>query len=332
MADSSKIFKSHVGVWCEFTDFGGLGVVAEHEFEFEADGRCAWSCLRDTGKDVMIVRREGKWTLAKEVISMKITHSTEQGVAPERQADFKIFDREGRLGLTCTRLDDEVAKKGFSSYFLQPAEAGIAVRTLQAARQKALASKKLPAPYSSLEVALTAAIPAAVQKLKVSQPICCLRLYYHDTHVPREEYGMRLRVVTEPLRSRLQASQSNPANLAEEFWCPQSGIANGAPDKNAGLYEIDFGGNKDLKKSWQEIYDQLSQLEDEHMPLVQQVARRVCKKLNSIKWEGQAEVTDDFVAVPADGSGYFGDEYADDLDAAVPASRRKLLTKRGYLA
>lgn len=331
MADASNFFRSHVGVWCQFMELGGLGVVVSDEFEFAPDGRCVWRCIRDTGRDAVLVCREGTWTLKKDVISMAIDSSTEAGVMPERRADFKIVDREGRLGLTCTRMDDDVAKKGFCSYFLKPSESGVAARSLAAAKQKAMASKRLPAPFDVLERLLAPEIPAAVQGLNVSKPMFCLRLYYDDTHASRKRYGLRVRVLTEPIRDRLRKKRPTPENLAEDLWCPQSGVANGTPSKSSGLYEIELRGNKDLAKYMTEIYDRLCESEGENMPLLRELARRVCKRLNVVNWEGYAPVTDDFVAFPADGSGHFGDEYEDDLEAAVSASRRKLLMKRGFL-
>lgn len=281
---------------------------------------------------LILVKREGTWKQANDVITMHIASSTEGGVRPQQRADFQVFDRKGRLGIRCFRLDDDVAREGFCMYFLKPADAGVAARTLEAAKQKALSSRKLPAPFGPLEKLLTLEIPASVQALRVQEPIFCLRLYYYDTHAPRENFGLRARVLTEPLRTRLQAEHKDPANLAQELWCPQSGVANGMPGQDAGLYEADLRGSKELTKYPAEIHDRRCMSEGENMPLLQQLARRVCKKLNATKWESYTPITDDFVAFPADGSGFYGDEYDDDLQAAVPGSRIKLLRKRGYLA
>lgn len=51
MPDTNTYFDTHVGVWCQYTELSGLGVIVSDEFEFTQDGRCVWLCIRDTGQD-----------------------------------------------------------------------------------------------------------------------------------------------------------------------------------------------------------------------------------------------------------------------------------------
>lgn len=325
------VYDTHIGVWCDWKEFGGLGIVATDEFQFSADGRFVWLRSRSEGRSEFLVKREGTWQLADEILVLQIESSEEPDVMPRHRLDLRIYDRNERLAFRVIRLDDEVGDRG--SYSLLPARAGDAARVLEAAlkNKKSRISGPLPPPFKKLESLLGMAIPSAVKKLNLADPVFCLRLYYHDTHAPREGYRLQVRVLTEPLRRRLVAECSGPANVADELWSPQCGAANGIPGQSPGLYEADILGSKELVKYFGEVYDLLCESPDENLPLLQELARRVCKKLNARKWDADAPTTDDFVAFPADGSGCFGGEYDDDLEAAVPAKRIKLLRKRGYL-
>jgi hypothetical protein len=323
-------YDTHVGVWCEWNDLSRLGVVATDEFQFTADGRFVWLSLRSEKRLDIMVKREGTWHLADEILVLQIESSEEPDVMPRHRTDLKIKERMGQLVFEMIRLDDEL-RDDICSYFLLPARAGDAARVLDAAIAKSRPSGALPPPFSVLETLLGMGVPLSIKKLKLADPVFCVRLYYYDTHAPREEYRLHVRVLTEPLRRRLVTDCSNPANLADELWNPLSGAANGVPGQDVGLYEADMRGSKELAKYFGEVYDLLCESEDEFMPLLRELARRVCTKWNARKWDTHAPTTDDFVAFPADGSGFFGGEYDDSLEAAVPAERIELLRKRGYL-
>jgi hypothetical protein len=324
------IYDTHIGAWCDWNDLGGLGIVATDEFRFSEDGGFVWlSFVADVnGKDAM-VRREGNWQLAGDVLALQITFSEDPVDTPRHRADLRIFDRTGRLGLKLIRSDDEV-REDIRSYFLLPAREGDSVRVLQAALEKKQRPQgALPTPYSSLKTLLKMAIPAAVKKLKLPEPAFCMRIYYFDTHAPREDYGFSVRVLTEPVRQRLAQENPVPANLADELWLPQAGVANGQD-----LHELDLAGNRELTRLFGEVYELLAESEDDdHMPHLRELARRTSKALNARNWSSLIPVTDDFVIFPADGSGYFdGFDYEDDLQASVPAERIELLRQRGYLS
>ena len=204
------------------------------------------------------------------------------------------------------------------------------MRVLQAALEKKQRPHgALPPPYSTLETLLKMAIPSAVKKLKLPAPAYCMCIYYFDTHAPREDYGFSVRVLTEPVRQRVARESPSPANLAEELWLPQAGVGNG----NEDLYQVNLAGNRELARLFGEVYDLLCDGEDDQMLHLRELARRTAKAMNGRKWESQLSVTDDFVVVPADGSGFFGGfDFMEEFEAAVPVERIALLRQRGYLA
>jgi hypothetical protein len=105
--NSGVIYDTHIGVWCEWSELGGLGVVATSEFQFTSDGRFVWLMLRGGERSDFLVKREGTWQLADETLVLQIETSEEPDVMPRRRADFKIFDRKEQLGLNNVRMDDE---------------------------------------------------------------------------------------------------------------------------------------------------------------------------------------------------------------------------------
>jgi len=60
------LYDTHIGVWCDWNDLGGLGIVATDEFRFSEEGRFVWlSFVADAhGKDAM-VRREGNLAVGR---------------------------------------------------------------------------------------------------------------------------------------------------------------------------------------------------------------------------------------------------------------------------
>ncbi|MBS0205490.1 MAG: hypothetical protein JSS49_21510 [Planctomycetes bacterium] len=325
------VYDTHLGVWCDWNECGDLGIVATDEFLFTADGRFVWRSLRNMGRKEFTVKREGMWQLVDDVLKLRIESTDEPDVMPRHRVDLKIIQRKGRLEFNMIRSDDELRNR-IRWFCLLPAREGDAGQVLEAVRAKARPTVALPPPFRVLETLLGMAIPSAVKKLNLSTPVFCVRLYYHDTHAPREEFGLRVRVLTEPLRRKLAEECGDATNLADELWHPLGGVANGIPGQDVGLYEADLHGSKELTRYFGEVYDLLCESEDEYMPLLRELARRACRKLNAREWDTVTPTTDDFAAFPADGSGFFGGEYEDDLEAAVPAERIELLRERGYLA
>lgn len=329
--NAGVVYDSHIGVWCDWMDLSGLGVVATDEFEFKENGQFVWLRLRGDKPRDYLVRLEGTWELDGDILRLCIHSTDDPEVSPRTRADFRIVHREECLQLSMSRLDDEVCEN-ICSYRLLPAKAGDAARVLEKALEKRSPPPgSLPRPYSTLETLLKMAIPPAVKKLRTPETAFCMRIYYFDTHAPRDKYSFSFRVLGESLRRKLVAESSGAAQLEWELWHPLSGAANGIPCKQPGLYEVHLGDSKELTKYFEEVYDLLCDSEDDNMPLLRELARRLSKASNGRSWGPDFPITDDFVAFPADGSGFFGGEHLDDLVASVPGERVELLRQRGYL-
>lgn len=326
------VYESHLGVWCHWVALSGLGVVACTEIRFDEDHRFEWLSLRsDDGRNHSLEKQDGTWQLRDDVLELAIEHSDDPAGIPRFRRDARITDREGRLVLETIRLDDEEYDAGCE--FLYPARAGDAAMVLEAAIAKTRAPVgSLPKPYSTLETLLKMSIPMAVKKLALPEPAFCMRLYYYDTHAPGANYGFEVRILTESVRRSLVSASKSPGNVEHELWHPQSGVANGTPGKDLGLYDADLRSNKEISRLFAEVYELLSESEEDHMSLVRELARKVAKALTTRAWGTQLPTTDDFVVIPADGSGFFGGVFRDDLEASVSAEKIELLKQRGYLS
>jgi hypothetical protein len=173
--------------------------------------------------------------------------------------------------------------------------------------------------FSKLEPLLVTAIPKAMAGQKVPQPICILRLYYYDTHAPCTY--LLLRTISKKLRAKILKDDG-----LDTLW---------SPGEDPGEGQIIFPDEPPLKdqmpiaKLFEQVYELLSESEEDNMPKFQQMLRKVCMKLNGISWSQHCEVTEDFVVAPGDGSRFFGgDEDDTDVIASVPAD--KLETLRSY--
>jgi hypothetical protein len=183
----------------------------------------------------------------------------------------------------------------------------------------------LDGPFRLLHPLLTAAIPMAVGQLKLPDPIFCIRLYYHDTNAPPEDYCTWVRVLTEPLRQQVLATK-RPVDVPFYLWHPQSGNANGSPGRDIGLFEADLRTHQDIMQGYEEIYEMVDS--DDGMNRVRELLRQVSRTLNARDWSKVAKVTDDFVVFPADGSGYYGGNYAEDMEESISPQTLELLRQR----
>ena len=186
----------------------------------------------------------------------------------------------------------------------------------------------LDGPFRLLQPLLTAAIPMAIGQLKLPDPIFCIRLYYHDTNAPPEDYCTWVRVLTEPLRQRVLATK-RPCDVPFYLWSPQSGEANGSPGRDPGLFEADLSGYRDIMERYAEVYELVDA--DDGMTQLRELLRQVSRVLNARDWSKTAKVTDDFVVFPADGSGYYGGSHAEDMEESIPPQKLELLRQRQLL-
>jgi hypothetical protein len=176
--------------------------------------------------------------------------------------------------------------------------------------------------FESLVPRLVDAIPRSVGAIGLTEPICCLRIYYYDTHAPCAY--LVLRPVDESFRSKVLAEKGGDALYY--LWASAEDMKGDAPEATLGDVEAD-SANRDL---FRRIYDLLSEDEDRYMPIYRKALQKASYQLNLMDWRSVCRVTDDFVVAPADGSQCFADDYPD-IAQSVPAARLELLRSRGLL-
>jgi hypothetical protein len=326
MSANEPIYDSILGVWCAYGSIGEYGSIATDELTFDDDGRFQWRRLRFEKNELNMPRVEGMWRIEDEVLFLDFTSTEEPNVVPRERCHLRIIDREGRLGLETIRLDDEVQNNG-RMYFLKPAQPGDALRSHEIAMQKLRAPVELDEPFRRLEPLLAAAIPEAVRRLDLNDPIFCIRLYYHDTNAPGENYCTWVRVLTEPARQEVLA-RYRPVDVEYHLWSPTAGEANGTPARDIGLFEADLRKSREIMRLYEEVYELLCVSEDNYMRQLRELLRRVSRSLNALDWSSIAPTTDDFVVFPADGSAFYAGEYESDMEASIPCEKLELLRQR----
>jgi hypothetical protein len=176
--------------------------------------------------------------------------------------------------------------------------------------------------FERLEYRLIDAIPRAIAANGFNEPVCCMRVYYYDTHAPCTY--LLLKPVSDAYRSKLLADAGK--NALYYLWA--SGEAKGelqAVELSADYTDLETAGLLN------NVYSLLCEDNDDStMPKYRAVLQRVCRQLNCLSWDHVCQVTDDFVVVPADGSQYFADDSSDIVDS-IPADRLELLRSRGLL-
>jgi hypothetical protein len=323
------IYDSLAGVWCEYAGIGEYGMIATEEFTFAENGQFQWRRLRIEKSELKMPLIEGRWRVEDEVLYLDFTSTEDPTTVPRERCYLRITDREGRLAMQTIRLDDEVQSNG-SMCFLKPAQPGDALRSHQIAMENLRKPVSLDEPLARLEPLLTAAIPPAVQQLSLSDPIFCIRLYYHDTNAPREDFCTWVRVLTEPARQEVLA-RHRPVDVAYYLWSPTAGEANGTPGRDPGLSEADLRDDPEIMDLYAEVYELLCDDEDTYMRQLRELLRRVSRSLNALDWSAIAPTTDDFVVFPADGSAFYAGEYESDMEASIPPEKLVLLRQRDLL-
>jgi hypothetical protein len=182
-------------------------------------------------------------------------------------------------------------------------------------------------PFDKLVPLLVDAIPQAVASLKLTKPICIVRIYFYDTHASCTY--LSLRTVSVECRDQVLASKGKDAPYY--IWGSGENCGDGTidlpPEKPTSKLD------KQIAALFEQVYEFLSEddHEEENMIPFRQMVRQVAAKLNRIDWNPYCKVTDDFVVVPADGSMSFCGEDYEDLVESVPADRVALLHARGLL-
>ena len=326
---------SLLGTWCDYLPFD-IGTLATHEFTFSSDNTFVWRSLqlRDD-KAVGFTRAEGIWQLEERILELTIEKRDDPNQRPNHCIHFSVRmrDSDGRrqLVMASTVFDEDREGNKYSmSVFpieTSPTDADNNHAEYEAKRKKKIT---LDGPFKDLVPLLTKTLPAAIENLRIPEPIFCIRLFFHDTHAPVAGYCCWARCLTESARRRVLKT-IRPNNIPDELWHPTMGLANGHPLPENGLYEADLASNADLIDVYARIYALLEESEEENVLKLRAALRRVSLTLHVIKWPQTVTVTDDFVVFPADGSNFFAGEYLQDMKASIPGPRLKLLADRGYI-
>jgi hypothetical protein len=182
-------------------------------------------------------------------------------------------------------------------------------------------------PFDKLVPLLVDAIPQAVASLKLTKPICIVRIYFYDTHAPCTYFS--LRTVSVECRDQVLASKGEDA----PYYIWGSGEDCGDGTVYLPPEQPSSKSDKQIAALFEQVYEFLSEDDHEEENIIEfrQFVREVAAKLNGIDWNPFCKVSDDFVVVPADGSMAFGGEDYLDLIESVPAERVELLRARGLL-
>ena len=327
---------SLLGTWCSYAPLS-VGRLADDEFTFRSDKSFVWRSLLLTEQhDVLFPRTEGAWRLEDGALKLSIENREDPDAQPAKRLHLSVRMRDNdgqrQLVLLSTLCDDEsyesidyhhrVAAFPFAA---APGDADKNHREYEAERKKKIT---LDGPFKSLVPLLSKAVPAAVGISQIPDPIFCIRLYFHDTHAPPENFCCWVRCLTEPARRRV-VEEEDPVNVPDSLWHPTMGVANELPE---GVYHVDLASNAELLELYSEIYALLEESSDENVPKLRTALRRVSLMLHMIKCPDTVATTDDFVVFPADGSNFFAGEYEQDMKTSIPSKRLELLAERGYLA
>lgn len=177
---------------------------------------------------------------------------------------------------------------------------------------------------SSLVPLLVDAIPQAIAGLKPSSPLCMIRIRYYDTHAPCTYLSVE--TVTAERRAAVVNEKGSEAPFV--LW----GLDEQCRDDDVMVpSEVPTGkAEKEIATLFEKVYDALVAHEEKNMVPFRKMLWELARKLNTADWKKVAATTDDFVVVPADGSGFFRDDF-NDIFKSIPAVRLNLLASRGFL-
>ncbi|MEO1527884.1 MAG: hypothetical protein AAFX06_20830 [Planctomycetota bacterium] len=161
--------------------------------------------------------------------------------------------------------------------------------------------------------------PLWFEGLEMVEPVCCLRVYYFDSHAP---YGhLIVRTVYESERNALYEESED---FFDEFWNPSHWFGSGP--------EVYIGQEKEsewrVEQLLAELYIELG--DDSLMERYRAAIGKICRLLNKVPWRNLFPVTDDFVIVMADGS-CFLDDVDQDLVESLPTNKYDELVEIGWI-
>jgi hypothetical protein len=175
---------------------------------------------------------------------------------------------------------------------------------------------------AQIEALLVAQIPTRVQARAITEPVYCLRIWYHGTDTDGNRVPS-LMLVKEATRQKLLREKGRPA--LDYIWFADELTEPG------GSYSTEMEDAKlaRLCRQWyRRIPEDLD--EEEQLRPIREMTQRVAARLNRLDWRALIPATEDFVVYPADSSHTFCDDYGD-MKASVPADRIALLRSLGLL-
>ena len=170
-----------------------------------------------------------------------------------------------------------------------------------------------------IEEKLLRAIPRAVRKSQLNEPIYAIVVQYYGL----DSYGDLTPVLRMPTCSRRNAVlQANGETAPHHIW------SHCEFDDEYNVVDSDLKDSElvSLCSNW---YDDLRN-EKVELSDFRICVQRVCKRLNKANWQSKFNVSDDFVLYPGDMTDEFNDTYGD-MVASIPKSRLIQLQELGYL-
>lgn len=178
-------------------------------------------------------------------------------------------------------------------------------------------------PFEELTRHLVTAIPTAVRKFQLVEPVSALLVYYYDTQAP--EAYLELKPVEQSYQQQVVTQEGRDAPFT--LWAP------GEEKGNLPTATLPHDDSHPAAGAlFQRIYERLSEdgHEEEAMRKYRAAIHQTTLQLNQQDWSKVCPVTEDFVVVPADGSQAFADTY-EDLTGGVPEDRLDRLRQQGLL-
>jgi len=179
--------------------------------------------------------------------------------------------------------------------------------------------------FDQIQTLLVREIPKAISQASPATPMAILRICYYDTHAPLTYLDFRC--VSEAERNAIVKKKGK--YVLNDLWSvvEEPGVR---PNLDLPADPPTSAADKKLTQLFAQIYEILSEDEDEGMTQFRSALQSVCRQLNDIDWSAHCEVTDDFVVAPGDGSAHFDDDEPD-LRLSIPAQKLATLQQRGFL-
>lgn len=194
-------------------------------------------------------------------------------------------------------------------------------------------SPELPDILAIIEDYLVTQTPNTVANLKVSEPAYAVFLWYDDSSTLPTMICPTLGVGTTSLKNACSKEYGDDQeSFLDCIWRPNQMM-------DDEVVTGRFKERKTLAAHCQQAYwlmwaanttgKPLPAQEDAELLLpFRSMMHRVALRLNELSWDGFLTPTDDFVVLAVDAIGYWQPA---DMDASIPAAKRKLLHKRRLL-